>query len=128
MRDGLAANTRHYATCDACKKSIHGIRYKCMHPDCPDFDLCAMCEAHPIPVHAPKHPMLKMKTADTVVPTVYRVGRTTLISQQDSVKSTSREEEKALPTPPMASDIDDEKSQDETLLTNATVQTEPSSL
>jgi next to BRCA1 gene 1 protein len=100
-----------------------------MHPDCPDFDLCAMCEAHPIPVHPPKHPMLKMKTADTVVPTVYRVGRTTLISQQDSVKSTSiREEEKALPTPPMASDIDDEKSEDETSLTNVTVQTEPSSL
>lgn len=50
-----------------------------MHPDCPDFDLCASCEAHPIPVHPSTHPMLKMKTSDAVVPTVYRVGQTNLI-------------------------------------------------
>jgi next-to-BRCA1 protein 1 len=50
-----------------------------MHPSCPDFDLCQDCEALPIPVHPPIHPLLKMKTPDTVVPTVYRVGLTDLI-------------------------------------------------
>jgi len=108
MRDGLAANTRHYATCDGCKKSIYGIRYKCMHPDCPDYDLCAMCESHPIPIHPSKHPMLKMKTADTIVPTVYRVGQTTLINSGPSVKGI-KEEDKALPTPPMPTEFEDEK-------------------
>ena len=49
-----------------------------MHPSCPDFDLCQDCEALPIPVHPPVHPLLKMKTPDTVVPTVYRIGRTDL--------------------------------------------------
>src|SRR5882762_2856693 len=104
MRDGLAARTRHYATCDECNKDIRGIRYKCMHPDCPDFDLCATCEAHPIPVHPSRHPMLKMKTADTVIPTVYRVGQTTLINNAKDAK-----EEKALPTPPMPTNVDDGK-------------------
>lgn len=50
-----------------------------MHPDCPDYDLCENCEALPIPVHPQIHPMLKMKKADSVVPTVYRVGQTDLI-------------------------------------------------
>lgn len=45
-----------------------------MHPDCPDYDLCQNCEALPIAVHPANHPMLKMKTPDTVIPTVYRVG------------------------------------------------------
>jgi next-to-BRCA1 protein 1 len=52
-----------------------------MHPDCPDYDLCADCEAHPIPQHPVDHPLLKMKTATTVIPTVYRVGGTTLIPE-----------------------------------------------
>jgi len=46
-----------------------------MHPDCPDYDLCQNCEALPIAVHPTNHPTLKMKTPDTVVPTVYRVGQ-----------------------------------------------------
>jgi next-to-BRCA1 protein 1 len=50
-----------------------------MHPSCPDFDLCQNCEALPIPVHPSIHPLLKMKTPDTVIPTVYRVGMTNLI-------------------------------------------------
>lgn len=50
-----------------------------MHPDCPDFDLCAACEALPIAIHPTLHPMLKMKSSDTIVPTVYRVGATELI-------------------------------------------------
>lgn len=55
-----------------------------MHPSCPDFDLCQDCEALPIPVHPLIHPLLKMKTPDTVVPTVYRVGLTDLIQSQRS--------------------------------------------
>jgi next-to-BRCA1 protein 1 len=51
-----------------------------MHPDCPDFDLCEACEAHPIAVHPDNHPLLKMKSIETVIPTVYRVGQTKLIN------------------------------------------------
>ncbi|THH18617.1 hypothetical protein EW146_g2382 [Bondarzewia mesenterica] len=65
---------RHSATCNACEKVIHGVRYKCMHPACSDFDLCATCEAHPIPVHPLTHPLLKIRTAGTVIPTVNRYG------------------------------------------------------
>lgn len=50
-----------------------------MHPDCPDFDLCEGCEAHPISVHPDNHPLLKMKAVETVIPTVYQVGETKLI-------------------------------------------------
>lgn len=88
-------NARHFAWCNQCKKTIHGVRYKCMHPSCPDFDLCQDCEAHPIDIHPATHPLLKMKTVDTVIPTVYRVGGTTLISDvQQPVPIPSR-----LPTP-----------------------------
>jgi len=52
---------------------------QCMHPECPDYDLCENCEAFPIAVHPSNHPMLKMKTPDTVIPTVYRVGKTSVI-------------------------------------------------
>ncbi|GLB35809.1 hypothetical protein LshimejAT787_0300970 [Lyophyllum shimeji] len=68
----------HFARCDVCNKSIDGVRYKCMHPDCPDFDLCEKCEALPIPQHPENHPMLKMKSVETVIPTVYRVGQTSM--------------------------------------------------
>jgi len=46
-----------------------------MHMLCPDFDLCAACEALPIPQHPDNHPMLKMKSNDTIIPTVYRLGQ-----------------------------------------------------
>ncbi|KAF9526424.1 hypothetical protein CPB83DRAFT_857788 [Crepidotus variabilis] len=71
----------HYATCDGCKKTIFGARFKCMHPDCPDYDLCQNCEALPIAIHPTNHPLLKMKTPNTVVPTVYRVGQRTIIPE-----------------------------------------------
>ncbi|KAH7914718.1 hypothetical protein BJ138DRAFT_999464 [Hygrophoropsis aurantiaca] len=87
MRNSLATDgMTHYATCNSCKATIAGVRYKCMHPSCPDFDLCGHCEALPIAVHPPIHPMLKMKTPDTVVPTVYRVGRTPLINHSREVQ------------------------------------------
>ncbi|KAG2045134.1 hypothetical protein BDR03DRAFT_1086664 [Suillus americanus] len=89
MRNAVTNTATHYATCDSCRKTIRGVRYKCMHPSCPDFDLCQNCEALPIPVHPSIHPLLKMKTPDTVVPTVYRVGMTNLIhSQRTSQGST----------------------------------------
>lgn len=34
--------------CDSCNKPIYGVRYKCTHSACPDFDLCAECEADPV--------------------------------------------------------------------------------
>lgn len=79
MRNAMTNMTTHYATCNSCRKTIRGVRYKCMHPSCPDFDLCQNCEALPIPVHPSIHPLLKMKTPDTIIPTVYRVGMTNLI-------------------------------------------------
>jgi next-to-BRCA1 protein 1 len=58
-----------------------------MHPGCPDFDLCSECEALPIPVHPLNHPMLKLRTSDTVIPTVYRVGEAQTIDDPAGQKS-----------------------------------------
>ncbi|GBE77445.1 hypothetical protein SCP_0103200 [Sparassis crispa] len=63
----------HSATCNVCKSRIVGVRYKCMHDSCVDFDLCQACEALPIPVHPFTHPLLKMKDPHTSVPTVRRL-------------------------------------------------------
>jgi len=60
-----------------------------MHPECPDYDLCENCEAHPIPIHPSNHPLLKMKSLDTVIPTVYRVGQKLLIPQVSEVAQSS---------------------------------------
>ncbi|KAF8140511.1 hypothetical protein EV363DRAFT_1393414 [Boletus edulis] len=80
MRNSIALRpVAHHAECNSCRKMVRGARYKCMHPSCPDFDLCSDCEALPIPVHPLNHPMLKLRTSDTVIPTVYRVGRTQMI-------------------------------------------------
>jgi next-to-BRCA1 protein 1 len=48
-------------TFPGCEQHIFGTRYKCMHPDCPDYDLCETCESSPFPVHPENHPMLKTK-------------------------------------------------------------------
>ena len=45
-----------------------------MHPDCKDFDLCANCEALPIPVHPIAHAMLKIRQPGIYIPEVKRYG------------------------------------------------------
>ena len=55
-----------------------------MHPDCPDYDLCQNCEALPIAVHPPTHPMLRIRTPETIIPTVYRVGQRSLIAETNN--------------------------------------------
>lgn len=57
--------------CDGCDFPIRGIRFKCVHPACEDFDLCEGCEAAPGGMggreggsgeHERDHPMLKLRT------------------------------------------------------------------
>lgn len=43
---------------------------QCLHPDCPDFDLCEACEALPIPVHPVKHTLAKIRAKDAYIPTI----------------------------------------------------------
>ena len=47
--------------CDGCDHTIRGVRYKCMDATCPDFDLCADCEASPHRTHPAEHPLLKLR-------------------------------------------------------------------
>ncbi|WWC63260.1 uncharacterized protein I303_105860 [Kwoniella dejecticola CBS 10117] len=55
-------NVHHpHVVCDGCNGYIRGSRYKCMHPSCPDYDLCEACESSPHRMHPVDHPMLKMK-------------------------------------------------------------------
>lgn len=56
------ARLRHHARCDVCQEQIMGIRYKCIHPACPDFDICSRCEAMPIPVHPDTHAFVKLRS------------------------------------------------------------------
>lgn len=49
--------------CDACDATIRGVRYKCI--TCPDFDLCANCEGHPLRPHK-HHLFLKLDRPITV--------------------------------------------------------------
>ncbi|KAH9004296.1 hypothetical protein EDB86DRAFT_2797743 [Lactarius hatsudake] len=64
----------HRAGCNGCGKVIQGTRYKCMHPGCKDFDLCANCEALPIPIHPIAHAMLKIRQPGMYIPMVKRYG------------------------------------------------------
>ncbi|KZT27712.1 hypothetical protein NEOLEDRAFT_1130794 [Neolentinus lepideus HHB14362 ss-1] len=91
-RHDSAAIQVHGARCDVCNQVIVGVRYKCMHPSCPDYDLCSQCEALPIAVHPANHPMLKLKARDDVIPTVTRVGGTVMI---DDVERTRLEDMQA---------------------------------
>ncbi|POW15416.1 hypothetical protein PSHT_07063 [Puccinia striiformis] len=51
--------------CDGCHEPVRGIRYKCSHLDCPDYDLCSRCESSPIPKHNIDHVMFKIRDSHT---------------------------------------------------------------
>ncbi|KAJ7293065.1 hypothetical protein C8J57DRAFT_1490530 [Mycena rebaudengoi] len=72
IRREAPAAPMHFVTCNACSKAIFG-----------------GCEAFPIAVHPDNHPLLKMRSPSTVVPTVYRVGQTTLIERDESERGRS---------------------------------------
>mmetsp|Transcript_6288 Transcript_6288/g.19090 ORF Transcript_6288/g.19090 Transcript_6288/m.19090 type:complete len:452 (-) Transcript_6288:68-1423(-) len=56
-----AASVRHAAMCDQCHKQIIGSRFKCL--TCPDYDLCAHCEALPA-VHDAMHLFVKISNPE----------------------------------------------------------------
>ncbi|CAE6514737.1 unnamed protein product [Rhizoctonia solani] len=62
VRKAPQTGFRHHARCDVCQKQILGTRYKCIHPSCPDFDICERCEAMPFAVHPETHAFIKLKT------------------------------------------------------------------
>ncbi|KAF8746814.1 Ig-like domain from next BRCA1, partial [Rhizoctonia solani] len=62
VRKSSQTGFRHHARCDVCQKQITGTRYKCIHPSCPDFDICERCEAMPFAVHPETHAFVKLKS------------------------------------------------------------------
>ncbi|THH02356.1 hypothetical protein EW026_g520 [Hermanssonia centrifuga] len=72
IRDARRLNVVYPVICDECHNPVRGIRYKCMHPSCPDYDLCQNCEALPISVHPITHPLLKVKTPEASIPSLLK--------------------------------------------------------
>ncbi|CAE6527105.1 unnamed protein product [Rhizoctonia solani] len=62
VRKSAQSGFRHHARCDVCHKQIFGVRYKCIHPSCPDFDICGRCEALPFAIHPDTHAFVKLKS------------------------------------------------------------------
>lgn len=62
VRKSAQSSFRHHARCDICQNQILNIRYKCIHPSCPDFDICERCEALPIRVHPETHAFVKLRS------------------------------------------------------------------
>jgi len=62
LKEPRRTDIHHNIICDGCNVTpIQGVRYKCT--TCPDYDLCATCEAkgqHPV-----DHPLIKMKVASS---------------------------------------------------------------
>ena len=94
LKYSSSTQTVHRANCSDCGKVISGIRYKCMHPACNDFDLCANCEALPIPVHPTSHTMLKIRDPDAYIPMVTRYGVQRVPTPATSASSSPRSREK----------------------------------
>ena len=65
-----------------CTKRIHGVRYKCMHADCPDFDLCSVCESHPIALYPDSHPLLK---PESVIPQVDKHSASAVVANRSRI-------------------------------------------
>jgi len=59
----VGAEVHPGVTCDACEGPVHGHRYKCLK--CPDYDLCAKCEAKGF---HPGHNMMRIATPETIWP------------------------------------------------------------
>merc|ERR1711963_1004693 len=55
MARGGQAHHHHGVVCDGCDGPVAGPRYKCLI--CPDYDLCATCEARGLHVH---HKMIRL--------------------------------------------------------------------
>ncbi len=101
----------HRAGCNGCGNVILGVRYKCMHPGCKDFDLCANCEALPIPVHPIAHAMLKIRQPGIYIPVVKRYGTeggpippvvsapSTHVSQEEDVRNGLNDQSSACANP-----------------------------
>jgi len=43
-----------------CETLVVGDRWKCVHPDCKDYDMCDDCHASPLNTHPREHPILKL--------------------------------------------------------------------
>lgn len=56
--------------CASANKYIHGIRYKCT--SCPDYDLCASCEANPATNHNPDHIFVKIRNPVTLTVDLFK--------------------------------------------------------
>ncbi|TFK77453.1 hypothetical protein BDN72DRAFT_873746 [Pluteus cervinus] len=87
-REHGATPQMHFATCDECNKTIFGVRFKCMHPACPDYDLCDACEALPIALHPDNHPLLKIKSNDALIPTVIRDNKLSVVQPTSTLERT----------------------------------------
>ncbi|GJE89466.1 ZZ-type zinc finger-containing protein [Phanerochaete sordida] len=75
LRNILRSDVLHAAKCNECGENIRGTRYKCLHSECPDYDLCQNCEALPIPVHPLTHPLVTLRIPEAEIPCVYRQPR-----------------------------------------------------
>lgn len=81
------------------------ITMQCMHPDCPDYDLCQDCEALPIAVHPSTHTFLKIKRGDVGIPSVKRNSpRSPKVSLADLPRSA------VIPIPAVSVDAADTRS------------------
>jgi len=49
-----------------CQGTVVGDRWKCVHPDCNDYDLCNNCHASPLNTHPREHPILKLSTPTNI--------------------------------------------------------------
>ncbi|EKM61508.1 uncharacterized protein PHACADRAFT_112173 [Phanerochaete carnosa HHB-10118-sp] len=93
LRNILRSDIVHAARCNECDEVVRGTRYKCLHADCPDYDLCQNCEALPIPVHPLTHPLVRLRIPEAEIPCVYRQ------SQWQPSARTLESEERCAPSP-----------------------------
>lgn len=89
--------SHHLVACDACDVCpIVGTRYKCVDRDCPDFDLCANCEADPVPRHPRNHLILKIRepVPSAVARKKFQFVKNMMHAQAEAEKKAAAENEK----------------------------------